>query len=699
MPTILELFESKELNFPGGTTADGLVDASAEENRGGFKQQVKNFVQQETTGIRIKSLVDVNNPLIYGNQAVRIAQRTTPDKDAMLESVLGKETGGGLNSIIGKARDAVNSVLGIPETPLPSRVIALDGKQKAIKGSDVAPINMEKHTTNIPITKEGYGKNGSALGALLKSSGGNPSTIGKQALGGGIGMAKDKLRGALFGQPRTIGDAIGDNNGANLEYHNENTYTQVMTDTSKPNSRDIFNEGGEQGDTPIPFANKSLEKLDLSLVSPVYGLDRKKSDGKFGKGIYALQIKQGKDVVKTPSGYSPQKKYSDLDRNKGSFDWIESTSWIGGSSLADDNGKYKVGSKEKTKSDLEKYDLVPFWIAGLDSNKALFFKCVVSGLSETTSPQWQGSKFVGNPYNYYTYDGVERAVTFNFNIYCTSAAELSSNWEKITSLTRKTYPNIKDNISNPPFITFRIGDMYNGKIGFIESLTYTFPDNGTWETTLEGQKLPKFIDVALTIKLVETPGSEHSLYSYLKSEEAIEAIKEETSQSEESVSGAPQTGEAAKAKVTVNNKTGEVTSEPEKEGGSGTTNLQGDSEETPKELTAEEKRAVAKAKYAAEQAKRLEEVKAKGIDPELHYLAKSLARDSEVDIPSITKINETTWSYDRKYLRWGSPAIQKMIGESRGPSSASSTDYNMWVSTNSKKIAASEGQSLGSIFD
>ena len=46
MPTILELFESKELNFPGGTTADGLVDASAEENRGGFKQQVKNFVQQ-----------------------------------------------------------------------------------------------------------------------------------------------------------------------------------------------------------------------------------------------------------------------------------------------------------------------------------------------------------------------------------------------------------------------------------------------------------------------------------------------------------------------------------------------------------------------------------------------------------------------------------------------------------------------------
>ena len=26
-----------------------------------------------------------------------------------------------------------------------------------------------------------------------------------------------------------------------------------------------------------------------------------------------------------------------------------------------------------------------------------------------------------------------------------------------------------------------MGDLYNGKVGFIESLTYTFPDTGNWE--------------------------------------------------------------------------------------------------------------------------------------------------------------------------------------------------------------------------
>ena len=75
MPTIEELFKNKELNFPGGTTADGLVDSSAQENRGGFKQQVKNFAEQELSGVRVKSLVELNNPLIYGNQATRIVPR------------------------------------------------------------------------------------------------------------------------------------------------------------------------------------------------------------------------------------------------------------------------------------------------------------------------------------------------------------------------------------------------------------------------------------------------------------------------------------------------------------------------------------------------------------------------------------------------------------------------------------------------
>ena len=82
------------------------------------------------------------------------------------------------------------------------------------------------------------GKNGTGLGALLKSTGGgNPTTIGKQALGKGIGLAKDKLRGALFGGGQSIGEAVGEKR--ETEYTNSNPYTKVLKE-----ERDYKSEGG-----------------------------------------------------------------------------------------------------------------------------------------------------------------------------------------------------------------------------------------------------------------------------------------------------------------------------------------------------------------------------------------------------------------------------------------------------------------------
>ena len=81
MPTILELFQNKELLFPGGSSAEGAV-----------KKDTETFIEQETSGIRIKSLVEINNPLIYGNEATRIASRSTPAVEEMPSDVGGQGT-------------------------------------------------------------------------------------------------------------------------------------------------------------------------------------------------------------------------------------------------------------------------------------------------------------------------------------------------------------------------------------------------------------------------------------------------------------------------------------------------------------------------------------------------------------------------------------------------------------------------------
>ena len=124
MPTILELFRGA-----------------------GLDKQVKpdrlTGVEQELKGVRFKSAVEVNNPLIYGNEATRIALRSTPEKDKMIESKkpdgapaqgeggllgkgLGKITKGKVNSV-NQLRDKVNSALGVPQTLIPSSYINTEG--------------------------------------------------------------------------------------------------------------------------------------------------------------------------------------------------------------------------------------------------------------------------------------------------------------------------------------------------------------------------------------------------------------------------------------------------------------------------------------------------------------------------------------------------------------------------------------------
>lgn len=448
MPTIIELFKNKELTF-SGTTADGLVDSKSQENRGGVGASISNYIEQETTGVRVKSLVDINNPLIYGNQAVRIAQRTTPDKDDMLANLGTPESSGGLNlnKAIGKARDAVNSFLGIPETLLPSRVTELDGKQKkAADGTE--PIKMEDHKTNVPITKSGYGKNGSALGALLKASGGNPSTLATQAVGGALNAGKDALRGVIFGKPGKLPNALG----------------------KTPERREYY--GTKKGETD---------------------------------GWYSTEVKEKEDSVKERMGIGQNAPVVPIKQ-----------------SVTDNLALFNRAEDQADPTQ------VPFWIVGVEEDEEedkIFFRTTVTGLSETSTPTWSGNKFVGNPYNYYTYDGVERAVTFNLNFYCMNQPDLILCWDRLTYLTNKTYPKIEDDIVNPPFIKFQLGDLYNGVYGFIESLTYTMPDMGGWEIDTKGIRLPKFVDASLTIKLLETPGDEERHYWYRGSVEALKPMK------------------------------------------------------------------------------------------------------------------------------------------------------------------------------
>lgn len=523
MPTILELFNGSSFNFTPNSVNQTPIQqkfkGSTQEKA--VKADKDTLIEQELTGIRKNTGVDLNTPRLYGSETIRIASRTTSLVEDMKAQTggqgatggligkgLGKLTGGKLNSI-SDVRNKFNSVLGIPVTQIPSRV-----SNKVIELSSANSI-----TSQDVITKDLIGGQGSGVGKFLKGLGGGDfKTLGKQALGNGIGLAKDKLRGALFGKPQTIGEATGQK--IQLTYNNTNKYSTVLKD-----NRDYKSEGGN---------SQEFEGIDIKLVSPVHGVRRK--DGQFGSlksgnsEIYGFEYIKKPNSKKPLSRWVPDSKYSKSEEFKGKT--LESKRGLSNGmdiiNIISPTDKVSVNKDGEFTFDGQQYaDLIPFYIGKRGDLTRTMFRSNIKGITETVSPSWNSHKFLGNPYQFYTYSQIERSVSFNLQIYTSSPLELATNWEKLSNLTQMTYPSIQSNgLVSPPIIDFTLGNIYQQKIGFIDSLSYTIPDDSTWETEINGAKLPKFIDVSLSIKFIEDASSVNALYGIEKSRSALKSIND-----------------------------------------------------------------------------------------------------------------------------------------------------------------------------
>ena len=188
---------------------------------------------------------------------------------------------------------------------------------------------------------------------------------------------------------------------------------------------------------------------------------------------------------------------------------------------------------------LDDYDFIPLKFSSVTSGRkvnTVNFMATITGLSENVSPTWDTAKFLGSPFNYYNYTGIERSVTFTFLVYSTNAVEHIAAWQRINFLTQLAYPQAyKQGYMIPPFITLTLGNLYVNKECFIESLSYNVDDNGGWEigsanktkndftfgkenVKINDFKLPRVITVDITLKFVESASNTFGgeLYGFKK---------------------------------------------------------------------------------------------------------------------------------------------------------------------------------------
>jgi hypothetical protein len=575
MPTLEDLFRQKEIG-PNGQTAEkkydirnskdirisssnplinisGMLLARGARSLVGIRQS-ESLLEEEVVGLRIIRTGSI--PFIYGTDLPRITLRTTDALSKMKEVTSGQLADTG--AIGAKATSLVNntkSKLGLPTLATPTYVVGELNKTDKYDLKQV-PNRM------IDLGKIKDSAEGTELGKFLKGlGGGNLQTLGRQALGSAIKLGKSAIRKKLFGSDKRLGIQPSKSAVYIDPINGETSFTKDSFD--KFYRTYGIGYGGNFESTASPEIEKSPTKnfesvalnkngttyTNLNNINPLGDTPADRKDLSLKQQIDYEPVTEwrnsGGDIppltlTRTPDRipkFSPKATLIDLKKEE----FLENSNR--GMLVTSDRlnksvpikGEFAIDSTTGKKLDDIDFVTLKFQLIDNDSTlpyTTVYFKSTISGLTETFSPSWDSAKFIGSAFNYYTYSGIERSVSFNFKVYSLSANEHKTAWNRLNFLSSLVYPTRFSGGAGavvPPFIYLTLGSMYKKKEGFIESLTYTIDDNTPWQigntevtipsstgaaksdvaprggtADMKDYTLPMIVDVAITVKFVES---------------------------------------------------------------------------------------------------------------------------------------------------------------------------------------------------
>ena len=570
MPTLEELFRQKEIGTSGQTaekyydirnskdirisSSNPLVNISGMLLARGARKLLgarrsESLLEEEVTGLRIIRTGSV--PFIYGTDLPRITLRTTDALSKMKEATSGQLADTG--ALGGKATSLVNNVkskLGLPTLATPTYVV---GELKNETKYDLKQI-LDRM---IQLGKIKNSAEGTELGKFLKGlGGGNLQTLGRQALGSAIKLGKSAITKKLFGSDKRLGIQPSKTAVFLNSINGETSFTKNSVDKfygaygvgyGANNESTIQAETEKAGEKEYILNKKGSTYTNINNINPLGDTPEDRKDLSLKQQIDYEPINewrtQSGDVppltlTRTPDRipkFTAKANLFKLSKD----DFLESDNR--GMGVTSDRLNKEIAVKGEFITDgrgkkLDDVDFVTLKFQLVDNDSTLsqqtvYFRATISGLTETFSPSWDSAKFIGSAFNYYTYSGIERSVSFNFKVYSLSANEHKTAWNRLNFLSSLVYPTRFVGGAGavvPPFIYFTLGSMYKKKEAFIESLTYTIDDSTPWQVSkteksipsstgagipstnltatdvdMKDYILPMIVDVAVTVKFVE----------------------------------------------------------------------------------------------------------------------------------------------------------------------------------------------------
>ena len=138
-----------------------------------------------------------------------------------------------------------------------------------------------------------------------------------------------------------------------------------------------------------------------------------------------------------------------------------------------------------------KNDLVKFSIGVLNNDStqtvvAMNFRAFIDSFDDSYSADWGSTQYVGRGDKFYNYKGFSRNINMSWTVYAQSKAELIPMYKKLNYLASSLAPDYSEGgYMRGNLIYLTMGGYLYRQLGILNSITYTIPQESTWEIGID----------------------------------------------------------------------------------------------------------------------------------------------------------------------------------------------------------------------
>ena len=153
-------------------------------------------------------------------------------------------------------------------------------------------------------------------------------------------------------------------------------------------------------------------------------------------------------------------------------------------------------------------DIIPFYFNSItpESNFFLHFRAFLDSFNDNYTGNWQGTKYIGRAEEFYTYQGFQRDITFDFKIAAFSKEELVPLYRKLNLLAGTTAPTYGNNggFMRGTLCQVTVGDYLVNQDGFIKSVGISWDKVTPWETDPDLPRLPHMLNISIAFQPIQS---------------------------------------------------------------------------------------------------------------------------------------------------------------------------------------------------